>query len=118
MDENGNLLSIEEVRERIVNNKPLILNPDANWNDRQTITKDFYLDYYMAKNLYYLYSPLKSEYNYETRANDKTITYVNLVPLDYFKQKPDMSENKNKDTNFVVVKYRTNNPQIFWQLPN
>jgi len=118
MDENGNLLSIEEVRERIINNKPLILNPDANWNNRQTITKDFYLDYYMAKNLYYLYSPLKSEYNYETRANDKTVTYVNLVPLDYFKQKPDMSENKNKDTNFAIVKYRTNNPQIFWELPN
>ena len=118
MDENGNLLSIEEVRDRIVNNKPLILNADANWNNRETIDKNFYLGYYMVKNLYYLYSPLKSEYNYETRGKNKTIAYVNLIPLDYFVQKPDVSENKNKDTNLAIVKYRTNNPQIFWQAPN
>ena len=32
MDENGELLSIAEVRDRLVNNKPLVLNPDANRN--------------------------------------------------------------------------------------
>ena len=31
-DENGNYLNIEEVRERLVNGKPLVLNEDANWN--------------------------------------------------------------------------------------
>jgi hypothetical protein len=117
MDENGELLSIEEVRARIINDKPLVINPDANWNNRETVIKDNYLAY-MTKNLYYLYSPLKSEFNYETHEKNKTIEYVHLIPVDYFVQKPDISENKYKDTNLVMVKYRTNNPQICWQAPN
>lgn len=31
MNEKGELLSIQEVRERLVADKPLLLNPDANW---------------------------------------------------------------------------------------
>ena len=34
------------------NDMPLILNEDANWNNIRTETKEDYLDYYMAKNLY------------------------------------------------------------------
>jgi len=116
MNGDGELLSIEEVRASLVNDKQLIINPDANWNQKETITRDYYLNYYMAKNLYYLYCPLKSEYNYETREKNKTIVYVNLVPLDYFVQKPDISEKANKD-NLTIVRYRTNNPQVFWQAP-
>ncbi len=52
MNEKGELLSIAEVRERLVKNKPLILNPEANWNHRNSITKEYYLYNYMAKNLY------------------------------------------------------------------
>ncbi|MDR2292381.1 MAG: transglutaminase domain-containing protein, partial [Prevotellaceae bacterium] len=32
-DENDNLLSIEEVRERLINDQPLFINEDANWNN-------------------------------------------------------------------------------------
>jgi hypothetical protein len=42
MDENGELQSIEEVRERIINDKPLIINPDANWNHKASETKEHY----------------------------------------------------------------------------
>ena len=63
MDEKGELLSIEEVRKRLIMNKPLIVNPDANWNHITSITKDNYLDIYMAKNLYWIYCPLISEYD-------------------------------------------------------
>lgn len=52
MNEKGELLSIAEVRERLVNDKPLILNPEANWNHINSITKEYYLYNYMAKNLY------------------------------------------------------------------
>jgi hypothetical protein len=116
-DENNKLQGIAQVRQRLIENKPLVLNTDANWNNRQKITKDFYLDSYMSKNLYMVYSPLKSEYDYETRANDKTITYVTLLPLDYFKQDPDKTENTNKDTNLTIVRYKTNNADWFWQAP-
>ncbi|MES2064826.1 MAG: transglutaminase domain-containing protein [Bacteroidota bacterium] len=116
MDENKNLLGIAEVRERIIKNQPLFVNDDANWNNREKITKEFYLDNYMAKNLYRVYSPQRNEYNYETRDKDKTITYISLLPLEYFKQSPDKSEDKNKETNFTIERYRTNNADAFWKV--
>lgn len=115
-DENKNLLGIAEVRERIIKNQPLIVNEDANWNNRQKITKEFYLDNYMAKNLYRVYSPQRNEYNYETRDKNKTITYISLLPLEYFKQSPDKSEDTNKNTNFTIERYRTNNADAFWKV--
>ncbi|MCQ6956691.1 TPR end-of-group domain-containing protein [Mucilaginibacter aquariorum] len=115
-DENNKLLGIAEVRERLIKNQPLFINDDANWNNRQKITKDFYLDSYMAKNLYRVYSPQRNEYNYETRDKNKTITYISLLPLEYFKQSPDRSEDRNKDTNLIIERYRTNNADAFWKL--
>lgn len=53
-DENGQLLSIAEVRERLRDGRPLVLNEDANWNHKVKQTKEEYLESYMAKNLYYL----------------------------------------------------------------
>lgn len=117
MNEKGELLGIEEVRERIINDKPLILNPEANWNHKSSQTKERYLYNYMAKNLYILECPVKSEYNYETHADGKTMEYIRLLPLDYFKQVPDSETTENKKYNSKTVKYKTNNPEIFWANP-
>jgi hypothetical protein len=116
MDENKNLLSIAEVRERLINNQPLFVNEDANWNHKSVITKTDYLDGYMIKNLYRFYSPLKSEYDYESSGANKNITYVDLLPLDYFKQGPDKSENQYKAAKMSIDRYRTNNTELFWQV--
>ena len=51
-DEKGNFLGIAEIRERLINNKPLVLNEDANHNNETKQTKEEYLENYMAKNLY------------------------------------------------------------------
>lgn len=51
-DENGLLLHPGEVRHRLQHDMPLILNKDANWNNRDKVAKEDYLDEYMAKNLY------------------------------------------------------------------
>jgi len=115
MNEKGDLLSIAEVRDRLINNKPLIVNPDANWNNKSTITKEYYLDYYMAKNLYRLESPLVSEYDTETWKDGKKITFVELLPLDAYKQKPDKTESTNKKTGTTFTYLKTNNPERFWQ---
>ena len=115
MNEKGDLLSIAEVRDRLINNKPLIVNPDANWNNKSTITKEYYLDYYMAKNLYRLESPLVSEYDTETWKDGKKITFVELLPLDAYKQKPDKTESTNKKTGTTFTYLKTNNPEHFWQ---
>jgi len=117
MNEKGELLGLEEVRERIINNRPLILNPEANWNHQVSATKENYLYSYMAKNLYILQCPADSEYNTETAVKGKTVTYIQLYPLDYFKQSPRkaVSRNERMDTNYVF--YTTNNPAAFWQVP-
>lgn len=109
MNENGEMLSIEEVRESLINDKSLILNPNANWNNKQTQTKEGYLKNYMAKNLYMLESPATSEYNMETHREGKTISYIKLLPLDYDNQKPDKVESDGK-----ITVYKTNNPKVFW----
>jgi hypothetical protein len=116
MDDKGELLGLEEVRERIVDNKPLIINPDANWNHINSETKEYYLYYYMAKNLYRLECPISSEYDTETREPGKVINYVQLLPLEYFKQKPDKTESLNP-TGTSYITYVTNNPNAFWAAP-
>jgi hypothetical protein len=116
MDEKGDLLSIEEVRERLIEDKPLIVNPDANWNHKSSTTKDYYLDIYMAKNLYQLFSPIKSEFNYETPGKDKKIAYVNLLPLDSQITTPFKTEN-NYNPDLKKTYYNIYNSKIFWQLP-
>ncbi|MFT3978919.1 MAG: transglutaminase-like domain-containing protein [Ferruginibacter sp.] len=117
MDEKGELLGPGEVRERLVNNKPLILNPDANWNNKVTATKESYLYNYMAKNLYRFQCPLVSEYDAETRVSGKNITYVELLPLDAYQQTPQLSTRKIGNSGVQFTEYKTNNPDVFWQLP-
>lgn len=115
MNEKGELLSIEEVREHLISDKPLILNPDANWNNQSTQTKENYLENYMAKNLYILECHSSSEYNMETSSEGKTFNYIRLLPLDYFEQKPDKAEEKGETNNTLWITYKTNNPNVFWE---
>jgi hypothetical protein len=110
INEKGEMLSIEEVRERLISDKTLILNPDANWNNQSTQTKENYLENYMAKNLYMLECPVTSEYDMETHREGKTISYIKLLPLDYDNQKPDKEESEGK-----ITVYKTNNPNVFWE---
>jgi hypothetical protein len=117
MNEKGELLGLEEVRERIIDDKPLIINPDANWNHKASETKDYYLYYYMAKNLYRLECNINSEYDTETSTAGRKLTYVELLPLDYFAQKPDRSESLNNSSQVTYVHYNTNNPSLFWAAP-
>ncbi|HLK29171.1 MAG TPA: transglutaminase domain-containing protein [Puia sp.] len=117
MNEKGELLSIEEVRERIIHDEPLIISPDANWNHKVSETKEYYLNYYMAKNLYKLECAASSEYDLETQTSGKKITYIELLPLDYFMQTPQKSESTNKNNNTTFISYKTNNPLMFWQTP-
>ena len=117
MNETGELLSIEEVRERVIGGKPLILNPDANWNHKATTLKENYLYNYMAKNLYRLKCPLVSEYDSETMKAGKQVTYVELLPLDAYQQTPQYSEHTNEQTGTTFIQYKTNNPTLFWTKP-
>ena len=121
MNEKGELLGLVEVRERLINDKPIILNPDANWNREQSQTKKNYLDNYMAKNLYRLECPVSSEYDTETVKEGKTVTYLELLPLDGLVQTPQKSEKQDlkssQRTKNSYIYYKTNNPNLFWSKP-
>ena len=117
MNEKGELLGLAEVRERLINGKTLILNPEANWNKKNSQTKEYYLETYMAKNLYRLETPLVSEFDSETWKSGKEITYVELLPLDGIVQTPQKSEQTNTKTGVKFTHYKTNNPNLFWTEP-
>jgi Transglutaminase-like superfamily len=112
MDETGTPLSIEEVRDRLVHNKPLLLNPDANHNRQNGETVSGLLNYYMSKNLYQIECPVSSEYNYES--SDKAQAYITLVPGSHI---PTPQITKNKHGMVVYSAYFTNDPKVFWAAP-
>jgi len=116
MNENGELLGIEEVRQRLIDHRPLILNPDANWNHKATETREAYLYNYMTKNLYRLECAVNSCYDLETHTPGKEIVYIELLPLDYFKQAPDKEAYTGSDSVHTYV-YHTNNAAAFWANP-
>lgn len=116
MNEKGELLGLQEVRERLINDQPLILNPEANWNRENSQTKENYLYNYMAKNLYRLEVPIHSTYNYETKESGKIVEYIQLLPLDGINQEPEIKVSKNKKSNMIYKTYITNNPNIFWEM--
>jgi hypothetical protein len=117
MNEKGELLSIEEARERIIHDKPIILNPEANWNRKVSKTKEDYLYEYMAKNLYRMECPLESQYDYETFNNGKVATYVELLSLDAYNQLPQKTVKTYAKSGTTFVNYKTNNPGLFWAKP-
>ena len=103
-DENGNLLGIDEVRERLIDGRPLVLNEDANWNHKNKQTKEYYLENYMAKNLYYIECATENRFNPESRYRATGSKYVKLVPSD-------VQEASNE---WITV---THDANYFWQAP-
>ncbi|WP_394337522.1 TPR end-of-group domain-containing protein [Deminuibacter soli] len=116
MNEKGELLGIEEVRARLINGEPLILNPDANWNHRFTRSREEYLYGYMAKNLYLLQCPVNSIAGNETRMPGKVISYIQLNPVAYFRQKQNGGAKSGTQQGDLLY-YNTNNAAAFWQAP-
>lgn len=117
MNEKGELLGIPEVRERLINDKPLIINPDANWNHRSSQNVEDYLEYYMTKNLYMFSIPLHSRYSLEGMEHYKRRVYVKLYPLDYYKQKPVKREIYDPESGKSHVEYITNDDEKYWAKP-
>jgi len=103
-DDAGNLLGLSEVRAKLISNEPLVINPEANHYDSAT-DKEWYLDYYMTKNLYALEANCYNGYG----AEDSNLhpyanrNYVVLVPNGF----------KPNYTNATCV----SNLDWFWQAP-
>lgn len=102
-DENGVMLSIAEVRERLVDGRPMALNDEANHNNENKQNKEYYLETYMAKNLYIIACPMECKFNTESRYRNSLVDFIQLVPsgFDYY----------------THPRYTTSDPDIFWQDP-
>ncbi len=110
-DENGNYLNIEEVRARLIAGSPVVLNDDANWNNKQKETKEAYFNY-MSKNLYWLKCSIKSEWDIESVKSGKPkIDYINLYPGGF------STIHQPKLVGRGAIFYATSNPEYFWQKP-
>ncbi|MDP9079320.1 MAG: transglutaminase domain-containing protein [Bacteroidota bacterium] len=114
-DERGNYLSIAEVRERLIDGRPLVLNATANYHQVPS-KKEVYLYQFMAEHMYRMICPLHSEWNSQTHEEGKTLEYVELLP--YGSQEPaiDGYETK-KHEQYTVISYHTNDDLLFWQKP-
>lgn len=118
MDEKGELLGPSEVREKLIKGQTLQINPEANYNNESSVTKESYLDTYMAKNLYRMECLSASVYDAETFNGKKNLPYVELLPLDGIVQLPQKEEVKyGQYGEYVIVFYKTNNPELFWAKP-
>ncbi len=104
-DENGLMLHPGEVRQRLIDGRPLILNEDANWNHKSKQTKEGYLEQYMAKNLYLIQAAMFNRAAPEGRNSDPKPRYVSLVPegFDY---------DRNPEYTILTTDY-----DLFWQPP-
>jgi hypothetical protein len=99
MGEHGELLSIADVRERLITDRPLQLNPDANWNHVNKVTAGYYIYNYMTKNLFAF------EYFYESGGVTRSIV---LLPTEYRGILP-RTRPFHPD--------HTHNPAVFWAVP-
>jgi hypothetical protein len=114
-DEKGNFLSIAEVRERLIDGRPLVLNATANYHQVPS-KKEIYLYQFMVEHLYSMICPLHSEWNSQTRDDSKTLEYVELLPYGSQEQAIDIYETK-KYEKYTVISYHTNNDLLFWKKP-
>ncbi|MBC7808048.1 MAG: transglutaminase domain-containing protein, partial [Akkermansiaceae bacterium] len=73
-DEAGTLLSIAEVRERVIAGKPVKAAPTLHHN-ADPYTEAVYLEY-MTKNMYWFTTPVESRFDYETDGKSRQIALV------------------------------------------
>ncbi len=103
-DDNGGLLSIAEVRERLRNGQVVNLNKEANWNNIPW-TKERYFDNYMTRFLYWFECPVISAFSIESDYRDTNTQYISLIPGGYTRK-----ENPRNS-------YITTDADYFWQIP-
>lgn len=103
-DDQGNLLSIREVRARLRSGQPVRVNEEANWNNERKTTTEAYLYEYMAKNLFYLESWTRYDFNTESDREN---------PINYIFLQPTGCDSDQRNPRNLSV----NDDRYFWQAP-
>lgn len=103
-DDQGNLLSVQEVRARLRSGQPVRVNEEANWNNERKATTEAYLYEYMAKNLFYLESWTRYGFNTESDREN---------PINYIFLQPTGCDSDQRNPRNLSV----NDDRYFWQAP-
>lgn len=112
-DEKGNLLSIEEVRTKLIRGEQMTVAPMLNWNGKPYGGgPNQYLHVYMAKNLFRFSCPLESTSGFESRKGPRL--YVDLYPVGY--NPTNVAIGVKPDRTRGGTLYVTN-PREFWAPP-
>lgn len=115
MDEDGNLLSVMEVRERLIAGGFVSINQKANYHQKPQTAKA-YFEEFMGEHMFRFICPLSSSYGSETRTPGKILRYVELLPMG--SEKPPMDKFETGQHKGVEVKnYHTSNDKAFWSAP-
>lgn len=102
-DENGQLLSPAEIRYRLINELPMILNEDADYNGDKSYAAT-YLSQYLAPNMYYLSANTISQHETEGPSSHIQGDWVTLVPTG------------SNERHFSEP--TTTDEELFWQAPD
>lgn len=104
-DDEGNMLSVPEVRERLRTGLPVHVNDEANWNNERKTTTENYLYEYMAKNLYYIECWTHYGFNTESEGDN---------PVNYIMLQPTGCESDQK----LQGSFAVNDDDYFWAAPD
>jgi hypothetical protein len=115
MDQEDIPLSIDQVRARVIGGQFIRISGEANYH-QEKITKEYYIEDFMAEHLYRFICPLNSQYDSETRRPGKTMRYVELLPLNSGKLPVDQFET-GQGKGYSVINYHTSNNMLFWKAP-
>lgn len=110
-DDKGNYLSIQETRNRLVNNLPVMAPKTMNWNGNPYGGgPDAYLHNYMTKNLFRFSITLKSCFAAEHVPKSERV-YVELYPVGYNPKNVELGKLNNGS-------YYTTDERQYWAAPS
>ena len=102
MDAEGNILSPSEIRQNLINDIPMVVNEDADYNGNKDAAKT-YLNNFLAQYLYYMMENTISQDSTEGPANHIQGKWLTLGPVEEI------------DRYFFGEK--TTDEELFWQAP-
>ncbi len=114
-DEAGTILDIPEIRQRLIDNEPLILNSEVGPKTEKLSVVARYLGkktykMYISKNIFRYNCPMYSEFGYEAKKSGRV--YIELIPEGYAKvgvENPHTTERRT-----IIF---TQNRALFWEKP-
>jgi len=112
-DEEGTILGLLEIREKIIKNEPLFVNKEQQYNISgilgliaNPLKRKTYV-WYLSKNIFRFTTALHSIFDYDTRGKKRE--YLELIPLGY-----DDDMDTKTEVNKTITTTITSNSNLFW----